>query len=236
MHFYTAPPQYALTLAASAVAVLLFTATAAAQTYDRPQPRRQFITVSIDWLNTEPLHFASHPLEDLVGRDVAAAQRESYDYRTRDEQILMSVLEYRKRNSAVSVAIYPLGLSAGATLGIRGSIEQMPVIRIAFEGPGAPAPYAFTGGRAYDIGAGLYVADRSAGWGLGSMAFVVAGVGRIDADENEGTRTFAEGGGGLTVGPFGVQLAVKFGWNRIERPVEHRFLTVPVTLRGTVSF
>jgi hypothetical protein len=218
------------------IALFLVTGTAAAQTYNSQQPRRQFITVSIDWLNTEPLHFASHPLEDLVGREVAAAQREIYDYRTRDEQILIDVLEYGKRNTAMSVAVYPLGLSTGATLGIRGSIEQMPVIRIAFDGPGAPTPYAFTGGRAYDIGAGVYVADRSAGWGLGSMAFVVAGVGRIDADDNEGSRTFAEGGGGLTVGPVGVQLAVKFAWNRIERPVEHRFLTVPVTLRGTVSF
>jgi hypothetical protein len=218
------------------IALFLVTGTAAAQTYNSQQPRRQFITVSIDWLNTEPLHFASHPLEDLVGREVAAAQREIYDYRTRNEQILIDVLEYGKRNTAMSVAVYPLGLSTGATLGIRGSIEQMPVIRIAFDGPGAPTPYAFTGGRAYDIGAGVYVADRSAGWGLGSMAFVVAGVGRIDADDNKGSRTFAEGGGGLTVGPVGVQLAVKFAWNRIERPVEHRFLTVPVTLRGTVSF
>jgi hypothetical protein len=235
LHFYTAFPRSVITVAA-AIALLLVSGTAAAQTYNSPQPRRQFITVSVDWLNTEPLHFGSHPLEDLVGREVAAAQREVYDYRTRDEQILIDVVEYRKRNTAVSVAVYPLGLSAGATLGIRGSIEQMPVIRIAFDGPGAPAPYAFSGGRAYDIGAGLYVADRSAGWGLGSMAFVLAGVGRIDADDNEGSRTFAEGGGGLTVGPLGVQLAVKFAWNRIERPVEHRFLTVPVTLRGTVSF
>ena len=113
---------------------------------------------------------------------------------------------------------------------------MLPTIRIAFAGDGSPPPYAFTGARAYDIGAGIYVADRSAGWGLGSMAFVIAGVGRIDAAENEGSRTFAEGGGGLSVGPFGVQLAVKFAWNRIERPVEHRFLTIPITLRGTVSF
>ena len=236
MHFYTTRRKSTRTLAASAVAWLLAGGMAAAQTYEPPKPRRQFITVSLDWLNTEPLHFASHPLEDLVGREVAAAQRELYDYRTRDEQILIDVVEYRKRNTAVSVAVYPLGLSTGATLGIRGSIEQMPAIRIEFAGSEAPAAYAFTGGRAYEIGAGLYVADRSAGWGLGSMAFVAGGVGRIDADDNEGTRTFAEGGGGLTVGPLGVQLAVKFAWNRIDRPVEHRFLTVPITLRGTVSF
>lgn len=209
---------------------------AAAQSYGAQKPRRQFVTVSIDWLNTQPLHFASHPLEDLLGREVAEAQRELYDYRTRDEQILIDVLEFRKRNRGVSVAVYPLGLSAGATLGIRGTVEELPVIRIAFDGPEAPADYALTGARAYDIGAGVYVADRSAGWGLGSQAFVVAGVGRIRGNGREGSRTFAEGGGGLTVGPFGVQLAVKFAWNRLDDPVEHRFFTVPVTLRGTLSF
>lgn len=234
--FYTPRATTTIRFVLSFSLVLLAASASSAQTYDTPRPRRQFITVSVDWLNTEPLHFASHPLEDLVGREVASAQREVYEYRTRDEQIQIDVLEFRKRNSAVSVAVYPFGLSSGTTLGIRGSIEQLPAIRIAFDGPGAPAPYTFTGARALDVGAGLYVADRSAGWGLGSMAFVVAGVGKIDADDNEGTRTFAEGGGGLTVGPFGVQLAVKFAWNKVERPVEHRFLTIPITLRGTVSF
>ena len=236
LHFYTPVRVAAIRAAAVVLGLLACSAPAAAQTYGVQQPRRQFLTVSVDWLQTEPLHFASHPLEDLVGREVASAQRETFDYRTRDEQIQIDVLEFRKRNSAVSVAVYPLGLSSGATLGIRGSIEQLPTIRITFAGEGAPAPYAFTGGRAYDIGAGIYVADRSAGWGLGSMAFVIAGIGRIDAEDNEGTRTFAEGGGGLSVGPLGVQLAVKFAWNRIDRPVEHRFLTIPITLRGTVSF
>jgi len=219
------------------LALVAFTTPAAAQDYAPAKPRRQFVTVSLDWLNTEPLHFKSHPLEDLVGREVAAAQNEDYDYRTRDEQMVIDVREFRKRNRAATLAIYPLGLATGTTLGLRGSIEQVPTIRIHFEGQGAPADYALTGARAYDVGAGLYISDRSAGWGLGSQAFVLGGVGRIRADGGrEGTRTFAEGGGGLSVGPFGVQLAVKFAWNRISDPVEHRFLTVPITLRGTLSF
>src|SRR5918993_2511319 len=185
-----------------------------AQTYTVQKPRRQFVTFSLDWLNTQRLHFASHPLEDLVGREVAAAQLEEYDYRTRDEQIRIDVVEYRKRNRAASVAIYPLGLSVGTTLGIRGSIEELPTIRVNFDGPGAPPPYELTDGRAYDIGAGLYVADRSSGWGLGSQAFVIGGIGRVKSDQGEGSRIFAEGGGGLSVGPFGVQLAVKFAWNK----------------------
>ena len=215
----------------------LTTTTAAAQDYQANKPRRQFVTVSLDWLNTEPLHFASHPLEDLVGREVAESQLQEHDYHTRDEEILIDVREFRKRNRGVSLAIYPLGLSAGTTLGIRGSIEQMPTIRIDFEGNAAPSNYALTDAKAYDIGAGIYVADRSPGWGLGSQAFVVGGIGRIKADDGrDGSRLFAEGGGGLTVGPLGVQLAVKFAWNKLDDPVEHRFLTIPVTLRGTISF
>lgn len=222
--------------AASVFLLLLAASPALAQNYAVQKPRRQFITVSLDWQNTEPLHFASYPLEHLVGREVASAQGQTYEYHTRDEQIRIDVLEFRKRNRGASVTVYPLGLSSGTTLGLRGSIEEVPVVRIDFEGVGAPADYALTGGRAYDVGAGIYVADRSRGWGLGSQAFVVAGLGRIKADEREGTRMFAEGGGGLSVGPFGVQLAVKFAWNKLTEPVEHRFLTIPVTLRGTVSF
>ena len=218
------------------IVLLVFAAPAMAQTYTAPKPRRQFVSVSFDWMNTEPLHFSSHPLEDLVGRPVASTQNEEFEYQTRDEQIQIDVLEFRKRNRGVSAAVYPLGLSSGPTLGIRGSIEQMPTIRINFEGPEAPADYALTGAMAYDIGAGLFVADRSEGWGLGSHAFVMGGIGRISADEQDGTRTFAEGGGGLNVGPIGVELAVKFAWNRLSEPVKHTFLTIPITVRATLTF
>ena len=221
---------------AATILTLAFAAPAGAQSYAVSKPRRQFVTISVDWMNTEALHFAEHPLEDLVGRPVASTQQEEFEYWTRDEQIRIDVLEFHKRNHGVSAAIYPLGLSSGATLGIRGSIEQVPTIRIDFEGVDAPADYALTDAVAYDIGAGVYVADRSAGWGLGSHAFVLGGIGRIRAEGRDGSRTFAEGGGGLTVGPFGVQLAVKFAWNRLDDPVKHTFLTVPITLRGTVSF
>lgn len=229
------PNRVLLALLTPALA-LLGVRTAHAQPYSPPAPRPQFITLSVDWMNTEPLHFASHPLEDLVGRAVATAQGAEHDYQTRDEQVLIDVQEFRKRNRGLSVAVYPFGLSAGTTLGIRGSIEEMPTIRIVFDGVDAPDDYALTGGLAYDVGVGLYVADRSPGWGLGSQAFVVGGIGRIKADGREGSRLFAEGGGGLTVGPLGVQLAVKFAWNTVDEPVEHRFLTVPITVRGTFSF
>jgi len=201
------------------------------------KPRRQFVTVSIDWMSNQPLHFASHPLEDLVGRAVASAQNQEYEYETRDGKIRIDVLEFRKRNRGFSAAVYPFGLSIGTTLGIRASVETVPTIRVAFAGEEAPAPYALTGAKAYEVGVGIYVADRSPGFGLGAQAFIVGGIGRIKADgAREGTRTFAEGGGGLMVGPFGVQLAAKFAWNRLTDPVDHSFLTIPITVRGTLSF
>lgn len=226
-------------LTASFVALLLVLvpASAAAQTPGTAEPRRQFITISIDWLYTHPLHFDDHPLEDLVGADVAAAQRSGHDYETRDGLTRIDVLEFSRRAKGAGVTVYPLGLRTGATLALRGSVEGLPAIRIAFEGPGAPfGSYVLTSARAYDVGAGLAVGDRSGGWGLGSVAFVAAGTGRIRSDLGGGRRLFAEAGGGLQSGPFGVQLAVKFAWNRLSEPVEHRFLTVPVTLRATVSF
>jgi hypothetical protein len=211
-------------------------AGAAAQTYSVEKPRRQFLTVSYDWLNTQPLHFAKHPLEDLVGTDVSSAQREIYDYITRDGATLIDVVEFKRRGHGIGATLYPFGLSVGTTLGIRGSIEQLPTIRVAFDGPGALDNYVFTNARAYDIGAGLFVSDRAHGWGLGSHAFVTGGVGRIQSSLGGGSRYFAEAGGGLNSGPLGVQLSVKFAQNRVSDPVAHTFLTVPVSLRGTVSF
>jgi hypothetical protein len=87
-----------------------------------------------------------------------------------------------------------------------------------------------------DAAIGVFVADRSPGWGLGSHAFLAGGLGWITSDLGDGSRYFAEGGGGLSVGPIGAELVVKFAWNRLDDPVEHRFLTVPVTIRGTFTF
>ena len=215
---------------------LTLPAIAAAQTYSEPKPHRQFVSVSYDWMHTEPLHFAEHPLEDLLGREVASAQLQEYDYETRDGLTRVYVNEFRSKGNGFGVTVYPFGLSTGATLGVRGSIEQLPEINITFEGPAPVSNYLLTSAKAYDVGAGLVVADRSAGWGLGSPAFVRGGLGRIRSDLGEGSRYFAEGGGGLTSGPLGVQVSVKFAWNRLDDPVEHRFLTVPITLRATVSF
>jgi hypothetical protein len=223
-------------LMAAALAAFLCAASADAQTYSVRKPRRQFITVSTDWLNTQPLHFLEHPLQDLVGRDVAEAQFEDYEYRTRDEAILIDVLEFKRRGRGAGITVYPFGLGLGPALALRASREDLPTIRVAFSGAGAPANYTLSGARAYDLAAALYVADHSPGWGLGSHAFVGGGIGRIKSDLNDGDRYFAEGGGGLNSGPFGVDLSIKFAWNHLTEPVDHKFLTVPITVRGTLSF
>jgi hypothetical protein len=213
--------------------VLTCAAPAAAQ---QAKPRRQFITISLDNFVTEPLHFGTWPVQDLVGREVGEAQGESYDYRSRDGLTTVDVLEFKKRGRGYGVTVYPFGMSVGPTLGVRWSREDLPVIRMSMTGPSNVADYALTGAYAIDIGAALVVADRSAGWGLGSHAFVGGGAGRIRSSLADGNRLFAEGGGGLSVGPFAVELAVKFALNRFDTPVQHQFLTVPVALRSSVSF
>jgi hypothetical protein len=193
------------------------------------------VTVSYNWMYTYPLHFANHPLEDLVGTDVTETDP-PYDYETRDGSTRIDVLEFKRRARGLGLTIYPLGMSVGPTLGLRGSIEGLPDIRINFDGPGSLDSYRFTDAVAYDVGAGVFVADRAPGWGLGSYAFVAGGVGKITSDLAGGSRYFAEGGGGVQSGPVGFEISVKFGWNKLEEPVPHRFLTVPINLRATVSF
>src|SRR4029079_7650541 len=150
--------------------------------------------------------------------------------------IQIDVLEFSREGHGASIAVYPLGLSVGPTLGLRFSRSDLPTIRVAFAGTGAPQNYTLEAARAYDFGASLYVADHSSGWGLGSHAFVGGGVGRITSELSNGNRDFAEGGGGINSGPLGVELAVKFAWNHLNEPVDHRFFTVPITVRATLSF
>lgn len=207
-----------------------------ADAYKAKKARRQFITISYDWLYTQTLHFADHPLADLVGRPVTPAQFQDYDYRTSDGEILIDVLEFSRHTKGAGVTIYPIGASAGATLALRASFEDLPNIDVTFAGPGAPGRYVLRDARAYDVAALLYMADHAPGWGLGSHAFLGGGIGRIKSDARTGDRYFAEGGGGLSSGPIGVELSVKFAWNLFDDPVAHHFLTIPVTVRGTLSF
>lgn len=219
-----------------ALALSCIASTAAAQSYSVKKARRHFVTISYDWLYTQPLHFDDHPLSDLAGTDVAAAQEGPYEYGTRDGATLIDVIGFTRRQRGAGLTLYPFGMNNGAALMLRGSFEQLPRIEVAFDGPAAVSRYLLTGGRALDAALGVTVADRSPGWGLGSHAFVLGGIGRITSDLGDGRRYFAEAGGGLGAGPIGVELGVKFAWNELTVPAEHRFLTVPITLRGTLTF
>lgn len=220
-----------------ALSILFAVSDAAAQSYAAAdKPPKHFVTLSYDWLYTQPLHFAEHPLEDLIGRDVASTQFEAFEYRTRDELTLIDVVEFSRRQRGFTASVYPLGMSSGATLMLRGGYEPLPRIQIEFIGPSPIARYTLTDARALDASLGLMMADRSAGWGLGSHAFVLGGIGKITSELGDGSRYFAEGGGGLNVGPFGVELGVKFAMNKFGEPVPHQFLTIPITLRGTLTF
>jgi hypothetical protein len=194
------------------------------------------VSVSLDNFYIHPLHFAKRPVEQLVGREVTEAQQESYEYRSRDGATTVDVLEFKKRGRGFGVTVYPFGLSSGPALGVRWSREDLPVVRMNISGPSKVASYALTEAYAVDIGAALVVADRSPGWGLGSHAFVGGGMGTVRSSLSDGKRYFAEGGGGIAVGPVGVEIAVKFALNRLDGPVEHQFMTVPIAVRTSLSF
>jgi hypothetical protein len=223
--------------AAVLVAALVATdAYAQAPPYRAPKARRHFISVSVETQFVHPYSFAKRPLAELLGQPVDEVHLETFQYRTRDGQTLVNVLEYGKRAKGIGATVYPFGSSVGATLAVRGSIESVPTIRVAFTGPAPRPAYELTNGRATDIGVGIDMSDRAPGWGLGAHAFIMGGIGRIQTDQLNGRRYFGEGGGGVMSGPFGLDISVKFTVNRFKTPVTHHVYMVPVTVRGTLTF
>jgi len=220
----------------SLTATLLAPAPVQHSTYQGQKARRHFVSLSYDWQYIHPLAFHHHPLEDLLGQPVSEVHLEAADYRTADGLTTVTVQEFTHRGQGVGLTVYPLGSSEGATLAIRGSIEGLPTLRLTFSGPSPISSYTLTNARAYDVSAGLEMSDRSPGWGLGSHAFILGGLGRVRSDERDGTRYFAEGGGGVMTGPLGVDISVKIATNRFTTPISHSFLTIPVSVRGTFSF
>ena len=137
----------------------------------------------------------------------------------------------------MGASLFPFGMNTGPALMLRGSYQPLPRIELEFTGPAPFSHYLLTDAHALDLGVGVIVADRSPGWGLGSHAFLAGGIGKVSTEQlGDGGRYFAEGGGGLSVGPFGVELGVKFAWNMLDQPVAHKFLTIPISLRGTLTF
>lgn len=204
--------------------------------YQAPKPRRHFVTLYGETQFVQGSGFAKHPLEELLGQEVNEVHLQSYQYRTKDDLTLVTVNEFGRRAGAVGATIYPFGASIGPTLAIRGSLESIPNVRVSFSGP-APSPtYEMTGGRALDVGAGLDMSDRSTGWGLGTHAYAIGGVGRAMTDQATGRRYFVEGGGGVMFGPIGFDIGFKYVVNAFTVPVDHSVRVIPISLRGTVSF
>lgn len=229
--------QFAAFASLAAMSILATAAPAAAQgSYHARKARRHFVSFSYDWLYVQPYSFDHHPLADLLGQPVSEVHLQAFQYQTRDGLTRITVGDFSHRAQGVGVTVYPFGSSEGPTLAVRGSIEQMPTIRVSFDGPAPVAAYELTNGRAEDIAAGIDVADRSPGWGLGSHAFVLGGVGRAHTDQIDGKRYFAEGGGGVAAGPIGVDIAFKFVVNRFDSPVPHQVFNLPISVRGTLTF
>jgi len=204
--------------------------------YRAQKPPRHFVTVYVEKQFVQANHFEKHPLEELLGQEVNEVHLETFHYRTKDNLTLVTVREFRRTGTGVGVTVYPFGSSDGATLAVKGSIESIPTLRLAFTGP-APAPvYELAGGRAIDVGAGIEMSDRSPGMGLGSHAYAIGGIGRAITDQRSGVRYFAEGGGGVMFGPFGVDIAFKYVVNRFSDPVVHSVHMIPISVRATVSF
>jgi hypothetical protein len=224
----------------SAAALCFAASLAAAPSQSRPyrpaKARRHFITLYADRQFVRATGFAQHPLGDLLGQEVDEVHLQSYQYQTKDNQTQVTVNEFGQRATAIGATVYPFGSSSGPTLAVRGSLETIPDIHLSFTGP-APAPtYEVTGGHAIDVGAGIEMSDRSAGWGLGTHAFVIGGVGRAITDQRDGKRYFAEGGGGIMFGPFGFDIAFRYLVETFPLPIDHSLRTIPIILRGTVSF
>ena len=221
---------------ASALWLAATLAAPASQPSHTAKARRHFISIDYGWQQIQPFGFASHPLADLLGQAVEEAYLQPYQFSTHDQQTLISVLQYDHRGEAVGATIYPLGSSSGATLALRASVERLPTIRLAFTGPAPLATYELTGGRAVDGAIGVDVSDRAPGWGLGSHAFALAGIGVVRTDQMDGRRYSAEGGGGVTSGPLGVDISFKYVVTRFQTPVAHSLQQIPITIRATVSF
>ena len=222
----------------AALALVALAATpAAAQSsaYQVHKARKHFVSFSYDWQYIQPYSF-DKTLGDLLGQPVSEVHLQTFQYQTHDEQIRATVNEFSHGGQGVGLTLFPFGSSAGATLAIRGSLEKLPTVLVAFDGPAPAATYALTNGRAYDLGVGIDMSDRSPGWGLGSHAFVLGGFGKTTSDQGGGRRYFAEGGGGLFVGPLGVDLSFKFAVNHLDDPVPHTLYDIPICVRGTLTF
>ena len=188
-----------------------------------PKARRHFISVSFETQFVQPYGFAKHPLEELLGQPVDEVHLEIVPVPHRAiRQTLVNVLEYGKRATGDRRDGLSVRLERRARRSpIRGSIETMP------DDPGRASPdrrrrptYELTNGRATDLGVGIDMSDRVARLGprRARLHHRAASAG-FRPISSTARRYFVEGGGGVTSGPFGVDVSVKFTVNRFTTPV-----------------
>ena len=92
-----------------------------------------------------------------------------------------------------------------------------------------------TDGTAKDFSVGVIVSVASA-VGVWEHISSSSGIRQTERGTRSGDRYLGEAGAGLNVGPLGFQVAVKIAYNKLSDPRAHSFYTVPISLRGTLSF
>jgi hypothetical protein len=198
--------------------------------------RRQFVSVTIDRLNAFLIGFEKHPLQQIAGDDLEFDFTKKF-YRNTDESISIRDVRIDPWNRAVGIMIYPFGVSNGTTLVLQGKSETLPMIHFVVNHPDHQESYTLGGGRARDLGIGAISCQRRAGWsGVGACAFIIGGTGWIDEPRGDGRRYFAEGGARISVGPAGAEMFFRLAYHRLENPEPHNFVTVPLGVRGVLTF
>jgi hypothetical protein len=208
-------------------------ATAVAQG-DPVAPRKQWVTFTLDWAHSRPVHFKEHPLEELTGVELGERQV-GPEFSSADGRTTVDIFELNRQIHGWSVAGYPLGAGNGPSLMLRYSYETLPITRFEIRSPPGSELYLLTDGSSKDFSVGVIISDRQRGWGLGAHSFFLAGFGKLSGERGPGDRYLAEAGAGINVGPFGFQFAVKVAYNKLSDPRAHSFYTVPISFRGTIS-
>jgi hypothetical protein len=223
-----------LTRCAFALTLLLIPHTAFSQS--APQPRRQFVTFTLDGLNASVIEFRKYPLEQLAGERLEFDFNRGF-YANADESISVRGIRIHSRARGYGLMLYPLGVANGTTLALHARYETLPRIRFVMNRPGGQQNYLLEDGEARDLGLGFISCRRNPGWtGLGACAFLIAGTGWLEGSMGDGRRYFAEGGGRMMVGPLGAELFFRIARHTFANPQTHNFVTVPLGLRASLSF
>lgn len=203
---------------------------------DKHVLRRQFMTLTVDWMNVYPLHFKKYPLEQLAEVPLDWDYQRG-GYHSGDRSISITNTKFEHRNRGVGIMVYPFGLKEGTTLAVRANYETLPTISFVINSPEGQERYDLKKGQVYNLGIGAISGGRSGGWGLGAYSFIIVGKGWINEPRGNGRRYFVEAGGRVTTGPLGIEIFFGVANNKLFNPRPHSFFTVvPFGLRAMVTF